>query len=316
MSVGRADLADLAEVHDDDAVADVLHHREVVRDEDQREAVALLHVLEQVEDLRLHRHVERRHGLVADDQLRLGDDGARDRDALALATGELVRPAAALQRRDRARPRASSRRSSPAAPRRVPIFQMRRPSAMMSSTLRRGFSDEIGSWKIIFIRVRVRRSSSPESCAMSRPSNSTCPDVGARQLHDRLARGRLAAARLADEPERLALLHVEADVRNRVHLQAGAPDRELDERSAFLDLTDVDPTSRELLHASSSTGKKHAASWPGSTSCPFAPRCRFRQTRCDAELPLLREVDPGQEAACFFPVEEDAWSRSRLVGST
>ena len=27
---------------------------------------------------------------------------------------------------------------------------------MMSSTLRRGFSDEIGSWKIIFIRVRVR----------------------------------------------------------------------------------------------------------------------------------------------------------------
>ena len=51
------------------------------------------------------------------------------------------------------------------------------------------------------------------------------------------------------------------------------------------------------------------------TSCPFAPRCRFRQSRCDAELPLLREVDPGQEAACFFPVEEDAWSRSRLVGS-
>ena len=39
--VGRADLADLAEVHHDDAVADVLHDREVVRDEDQREAVAV-----------------------------------------------------------------------------------------------------------------------------------------------------------------------------------------------------------------------------------------------------------------------------------
>ena len=26
---------------------------------------------------------------------------------------------------------------------------------MMSSTLRRGLSDEIGSWKIIFMRVRV-----------------------------------------------------------------------------------------------------------------------------------------------------------------
>src|SRR5258708_215927 len=34
---------------------------------------------------------------------------------------------------------------------------MRRPSAMMSSTLPRGFSDEIGSWKIIFMAVRGRR---------------------------------------------------------------------------------------------------------------------------------------------------------------
>ena len=50
------------------------------------------------------------------------------------------------------------------------------------------------------------------------------------------------------------------------------------------------------------------------TSCPFAPRCRFRQSRCDAELPLLRELEPGHEAACFFPVDADAWSRSRLVG--
>ena len=39
---------------------------------------------------------------------------------------------------------------------------------------------------------------------MSRPSNSTEPDVRRRQLHDRLAGRRLAAARLADETERLA----------------------------------------------------------------------------------------------------------------
>jgi oligopeptide/dipeptide ABC transporter ATP-binding protein len=50
-------------------------------------------------------------------------------------------------------------------------------------------------------------------------------------------------------------------------------------------------------------------------SCPFAPRCRFRQSRCDAELPLLRELEPGHEAACFFPVAEDAWTNSRLVAS-
>src|SRR5919106_2540322 len=57
--VGRCDLADFAEGHYHPPVADVLDHREVVGDEDQREAVAGLHLLEQVEDLRLHRHVQR-----------------------------------------------------------------------------------------------------------------------------------------------------------------------------------------------------------------------------------------------------------------
>ena len=47
------------------------------------------------------------------------------------------------------------------------------------------------------------------------------------------------------------------------------------------------------------------------TSCPFAPRCRFRQSRCDAELPLLRELEPGQEAACFYPVDGGRLEPSR-----
>ena len=50
-------------------------------------------------------------------------------------------------------------------------------------------------------------------------------------------------------------------------------------------------------------------------SCPFAPRCRFRQSRCETELPLLRELEPEHSAACFFPVATDAWSRGKLVGS-
>ena len=54
---------------------------------------SLLQVLEQVEDLRLHRDVERRDRLVADDQLRVDRERARDADALALAAGELVREA-------------------------------------------------------------------------------------------------------------------------------------------------------------------------------------------------------------------------------
>ena len=92
--VRRRDLDDAAEIHHGDALADVLDHREVVRDEQVGEAELLLQVLEQVDHLRLDRHVERRDRLVAHDQLRLDRERARDADALALPAGEFVRIAA------------------------------------------------------------------------------------------------------------------------------------------------------------------------------------------------------------------------------
>ncbi len=49
-------------------------------------------------------------------------------------------------------------------------------------------------------------------------------------------------------------------------------------------------------------------------SCPFAPRCRYRVARCDAELPALERVDTGQRVACFEPVDSTEWARTRLGG--
>ena len=54
---------------------------------------SLLQLLEQVDDLRLDRDVERRDRLVADDEVRVERERAREADALALAAGELVRVA-------------------------------------------------------------------------------------------------------------------------------------------------------------------------------------------------------------------------------
>src|SRR5437870_200566 len=65
-ALGRADLDDAAEIHDRDAVADRPHDREVVGDEEQRQIVGSAKTLQQVEDLRPNRHVERRDGLVGD----------------------------------------------------------------------------------------------------------------------------------------------------------------------------------------------------------------------------------------------------------
>ena len=69
--LGRADLDELAAVHDGDAVAHRADDGEVVRDEQVGEPEVVLQVLQQVEDLRLDRDVERGDRLVADDQLRV-----------------------------------------------------------------------------------------------------------------------------------------------------------------------------------------------------------------------------------------------------
>jgi len=50
------------------------------------------------------------------------------------------------------------------------------------------------------------------------------------------------------------------------------------------------------------------------SSCPFAPRCRYRIDRCAAELPLLERLDTGQRAACFNPAAPDEWKKTRLGG--
>ena len=96
----RARLDDLPGVHDRDAVAGLGQHRQVVRDQDQGQAELAAQLLEQLEDLRLHHHVERRGRLVGDHELGLAGQRERDHDALAHAARELVRVLARALRAD------------------------------------------------------------------------------------------------------------------------------------------------------------------------------------------------------------------------
>ena len=88
---GRRRLHDPAEVHHRNPVAHMPHDRHVVRDEQHRQPQLAAQLVQQVQHRRLHRHVERGHGLVGDQHVRLERERARDRDALALAAGELAR---------------------------------------------------------------------------------------------------------------------------------------------------------------------------------------------------------------------------------
>ena len=87
----RTALDHQAAVQHADFIAQVVHYREVVADQQITDAELLLQVLHQVEHLRLHRHIERAHRLVGHDQLGSRDERPRNGDALALATGKLVR---------------------------------------------------------------------------------------------------------------------------------------------------------------------------------------------------------------------------------
>src|SRR5713226_1461506 len=87
--VGQLD--DLAQIHHQHALADVLHHGEIVGDEKVSQPALLLEVLQQIDDLRLHRDIERADRLVTDDQLRFHRQRAGDADPLALAAAEFVR---------------------------------------------------------------------------------------------------------------------------------------------------------------------------------------------------------------------------------
>jgi oligopeptide transport system ATP-binding protein len=47
------------------------------------------------------------------------------------------------------------------------------------------------------------------------------------------------------------------------------------------------------------------------TSCPFAPRCVYEVPDSTLFVPPLREMEPGHHVACFNPVPEDEWARTR-----
>ena len=143
----------LAEIEHQDPVGDVLHHTEVVGDEDEREVEVALEIGEQVDDLGLHAHVESRDRLVADHELRLHDEGAGNVDALALAARELVRIAVAMPREE---PHPFHRLRDPGpdlVPPQARFMGDERLGDALPAVIR-GSRAASGSWKIIWMSRR------------------------------------------------------------------------------------------------------------------------------------------------------------------
>ena len=89
--LGRAGLDDLAAVMIADPVGHLADDRQIMGDQQQRHAEAVAQIPQQLQDVRLDRHVERGGRLVGDQDVGLVGDRHRDHDPLALPARKLMR---------------------------------------------------------------------------------------------------------------------------------------------------------------------------------------------------------------------------------
>jgi hypothetical protein len=88
---GEALLDYFPGVHHRDLIGDLCHHRQAVGDQHDAHALLLLQPDQQVQHLRLDRHVQRGGGFIRDQQLRVVGDAQGDHRPLAHAAGEFMR---------------------------------------------------------------------------------------------------------------------------------------------------------------------------------------------------------------------------------
>ncbi|GGS86830.1 hypothetical protein GCM10010270_68750 [Streptomyces violaceus] len=93
---GEALLDDPALAHHQHVVGDVLDHRQVVPDEDERDPGVPADLVEQPQDLGLDRHVQGGHGLVQDQHPQARGERPGDRETPALAAREPPGPGRGL----------------------------------------------------------------------------------------------------------------------------------------------------------------------------------------------------------------------------
>ena len=88
---GRTLFDQLSVLHDDDAIADLGCDAQVMGDEQHGQAEVSTNLVEQIEHLRLDRHVKRRNSFIRNQNCRFHRERSRDADPLTLSARELMR---------------------------------------------------------------------------------------------------------------------------------------------------------------------------------------------------------------------------------
>src|SRR5215510_2794337 len=209
------DLDHPSKIHDRDTMAQVPDHAEIMGNEQVGELELLAEFFEEIDDLRLDRHVERRDRLVANNEFGPQRERARNADALALpaahfvgvAIGKLFRQAAHVQQ--------------------LMDAPFLRPPVRLDVMDADWLADDLAN-----LHARIERAVRVLEDDLDTPAQTTQrfpPEVceadtveqdfalrRAFELQDAAAGRGLAATRLADQAERLAATNIEADAVNRL----------------------------------------------------------------------------------------------------
>src|SRR5260370_25702416 len=253
----RSDLDHAAEIHHRDSSRDVLDDAEVVGDEKISEAELHLQVLQEVDHLRLDRHVERRYRLVADHELGLDGERAGDADPLPLSAGEFVREtvhvvglqADGLEELDHPRLHLAARPGKI-----VDLQRLADDRAHGQPRIERGV-------RVLEDDLHVTPERAQRMGVHARDVGALEPDLaraGLYQPQDAATGGRLAAAGFSDQAQRLALADLKADPVAGVPLLHFAGEDAALHREVLAQVLD-----RQKRFGAHST---HLTKWPTATS--------------------------------------------------
>ena len=265
---------------------------------------------EQLEHRALNRDVERRGDLVADQQVGTRRERARDRDALALAAGQLGGIAGAGARRQ---PHQSSRRSR--LGQRVGLPEVAELASRapddLAPTVWRGLSESYGFWKTICISpARLARA----AAGARRERRAVEPDRAAfRLVQARRRSGRSSSCRCRIRPpaRRTRPRRSTNEMSSRGdHRLAAAPVRrrqpgDLEQPAARAGADDLGAERLDAPAAVSAATRSSATRWPaatatsaGSSASQRAPAARSAaRTRSPADARPRRRPRPESRAA-------------------
>ena len=168
-------------------------------------------------------------------------------------------------------------------------------SSTSSTTRQRGFSDPKGSWKTICTCRRAAVSRRRRSWHEVGSLEQHLARLRTRRLQQRPREGRLAGSGLAHDPERLPDVHVERNVRHRVHHPALAAPRR---RARGTPARCCGPGAAVLCSVASAPLRRLV----GLQGVAPLPRCSVARSSLPARL--LRGTTPAHSlCSCAFPAE-------------